>query len=133
MLKEFKAFIARGNVMDLAVGVILGAAFGKIVTSLVEDILTPLLGIIMGGIDFSGLSFTIKDAVIKYGSFIQNIINFVIQAFCIFLMVLGIILVSLSMSKVGPYVWQILIMDVGTPYCFQNALHICSDARLDSI
>ena len=87
MLKEFKQFIARGNVMDLAVGVILGAAFGAIVTSLVEDILTPLLGIVMGGIDFSGLSFTIKDAVIKYGSFIQNIINFVIQAFCIFLMV----------------------------------------------
>ena len=87
MFKEFKQFIARGNVMDLAVGVILGAAFGKIVTSLVEDILTPLLGIIMGGIDFSGLSVTIKDAVIAYGSFIQNILNFVIQAFCIFLMV----------------------------------------------
>ena len=87
MLKEFKEFIARGNVMDLAVGVILGAAFGKIVTSLVEDILTPLLGILMGGIDFSGLSLTIRDAVISYGSFIQNIINFVIQAFCIFLMV----------------------------------------------
>ena len=65
MLKEFKQFIARGNVMDLAVGVILGAAFGSIVTSLVEDILTPLLGIIMGGIDFTGLSFTIKDAVLN--------------------------------------------------------------------
>ncbi len=87
MLKEFKQFIARGNVMDLAVGVILGAAFGSIVTSLVEDILTPLLGIIMGGIDFSGLSFTIKDAVISYGNFLQNIINFLIQSFCIFLMV----------------------------------------------
>lgn len=87
MLKEFKQFIARGNVMDLAVGVILGAAFGSIVTSLVEDILTPLLGIIMGGIDFTGLSFTIKDAVISYGNFIQNVINFLIQAFCIFLMV----------------------------------------------
>lgn len=87
MLKEFKQFIARGNVMDLAVGVILGAAFGNIVTSLVEDILTPLLGILMGGIDFTGLSFTIKDAVISYGNFIQNIINFLIQSFCIFLMV----------------------------------------------
>ena len=87
MLKEFKQFIARGNVMDLAVGVILGAAFGSIVTSLVEDILTPLLGIILGGIDFTGLSFTIKDAVISYGNFIQNIINFLIQAFCIFIMV----------------------------------------------
>ena len=87
MLKEFKEFISRGNVMDLAVGVILGAAFGSIVTSLVEDILTPLLGIIMGGIDFSGLSVTIKDAVITYGNFIQNIINFLIQALCIFIIV----------------------------------------------
>ena len=87
MLKEFKQFIARGNVMDLAVGVIIGAAFGNIVTSLVDDILTPLLGIILGGIDFTGLSFTIKDAVITYGNFIQNIINFLIQAFCIFLIV----------------------------------------------
>ena len=87
MLKEFKQFIARGNVMDLAVGVILGAAFGKIVTSLVEDILTPVLGMIMGGIDFTGLSLTIKDANVLYGNFIQNIINFLIQAFCIFLMV----------------------------------------------
>lgn len=87
MLKEFKKFIARGNVMDLAVGVILGAAFGSIVTSLVEDILTPILGIVMGGIDFTGLSITIKDAVISYGNFIQNIINFLIQAFCIFLLV----------------------------------------------
>ena len=86
-MKEFKDVILRGNVMDLAVGVILGAAFGSIVTSLVEDILTPLLGIIMGGIDFTGLSFTIKDAVISYGNFIQNVINFLIQAFCIFLMV----------------------------------------------
>ena len=87
MLKEFKQFIARGNVMDLAVGVIIGAAFGSIVTSLVDDILTPLLGIVLGGIDFSGLSFTIKDAVVSYGNFIQNIINFIIQAFCIFIIV----------------------------------------------
>lgn len=87
MLKEFKEFIARGNVMDLAVGVIIGAAFGSIVTSLVDDILTPLLGIILGGIDFTALSFTIKDAVVSYGNFIQNIINFIIQAFCIFIIV----------------------------------------------
>jgi len=87
MLKEFKEFIARGNVMDLAVGVIIGAAFGSIVTSLVDDILTPLLGIVLGGIDFTGLSFTIKDSVVSYGNFIQNIINFIIQAFCIFIIV----------------------------------------------
>ena len=62
MIKEFKEFIARGNVMDLAVGVIIGAAFGKIVTSLVNDVLMPLLGLILGGIDFTGLSITVGDA-----------------------------------------------------------------------
>lgn len=87
MLKEFKKFISRGNVVDLAVGVIIGAAFGKIVTSLVEDILMPLIGAISGGLDFSGLSITLGEAAIKYGSFIQNIINFFIVAFCIFILV----------------------------------------------
>lgn len=87
MIKEFKKFIARGNVIDLAVGVIMGAAFGKIVTSLVSDVLTPVLGIVMGGIDFTGLNLTIKDSVIAYGNFIQNIIDFLIQAFCIFIMI----------------------------------------------
>ena len=87
MVKEFKEFIARGNVMDLAVGVIIGAAFGKIVTSLVNDILMPLLGLILGGIDFTGLSITVGDAKIMYGNFIQSTIDFLIVAFCIFLMV----------------------------------------------
>ena len=87
MLKEFKKFIARGNVIDLAVGVIMGSAFGNIVTSLVSDILTPAIGIVMGGVDFTGLNLTIKDSVISYGNFIQNIIDFLIQAFCIFLFV----------------------------------------------
>ena len=87
MFKEFKKFIARGNVIDLAVGVIMGSAFGKIVTSLVSDILTPAIGIVMGGIDFTGLNLTIKDSIISYGNFIQNIIDFLIQAFCIFLFV----------------------------------------------
>lgn len=87
MLKEFKKFIARGNVIDLAVGVIMGSAFGNIVTSLVTDVLTPAIGIVMGGIDFTGLNLTIKDSVISYGNFIQNIIDFLIQAFCIFLFV----------------------------------------------
>ena len=85
--QEFKEFIARGNVVDLAVGVIVGTAFGKIVTSLVSDILTPAIGIVMGGIDFTGLNITIKDSIISYGNFIQNIIDFLIQAFCIFLFV----------------------------------------------
>lgn len=87
MLKEFKKFIARGNVIDLAVGVIMGSAFGNIVTSLVTDVLTPAIGIVMGGIDFTGLNLTIKDSVISYGNFIQNIIDFLIQAFCIFIFV----------------------------------------------
>lgn len=87
MLKEFKAFIARGNVMDLAVGVIIGGAFGKIVSSLVDDILMPLIGMIIGGINFSGLTLKIKDASINYGLFIQNVVDFLIVAFCIFLMI----------------------------------------------
>ncbi len=86
-IDEFKKFIMRGNVLDLAVGVIIGGAFSKIVTSLVNDILTPIIGIIVGGHDFSNLSITIKDSRIMYGSFIQNIIDFLIIAFCIFVMV----------------------------------------------
>ena len=84
---EFKKFIARGNVVDLAVGVIMGSAFSKIVSSLVDDIIMPFIGIISGGIDFTNLSIPIGDANIKYGVFIQNTIDFLIIAFCIFLMV----------------------------------------------
>ena len=84
MLKEFKTFISRGNVVDLAVGVIIGGAFGKIVTSLVNDIIMPLIGIIIGGHDFTSLSITIGTASINYGTFIQNVIDFLIVSFCIF-------------------------------------------------
>lgn len=84
---EFKEFIARGNVVDLAVGVIVGSAFGKIVTSLVNDILMPIIGVILGGIDFTNLTLKFKDATIYYGNFIQNIIDFLIVAFCIFIFV----------------------------------------------
>ena len=87
MLKEFKQFIKRGNVMDLAVGVIVGGAFSSIVTSLVDNILTPILGIFLGGIDFSSLSLKINNAEIQYGMFLQSIIDFLIIAFCIFLLV----------------------------------------------
>ena len=87
MIKEFRKFIARGNVMDLAVGVIIGGAFGKIVTSIVDDILMPIIGVIIGGIDFSGLSIKIGEAQITYGNFIQNVIDFLIVAFCIFILV----------------------------------------------
>lgn len=86
-LEEFKSFIQRGNVMDLAVGVVIGTAFSSIVTSLVNDIIMPVVGILIGGYDFSGLSIKVKDATINYGMFIQNIINFLIIAFCIFIIV----------------------------------------------
>ena len=87
VVKEFKEFIARGNVLDLAIGVIIGGAFGKIVTSLVNDVLMPLIGIVLGGLDFSNLSLTIGEARIMYGSFIQNVIDFLIVAVCIFIIV----------------------------------------------
>ena len=87
LIKEFKDFISRGNVIDLAVGVVIGSAFGKIVTSLVDNILMPLIGIIIGGVDFTSLTATVGDAKIAYGIFIQNIIDFLIVALCIFLIV----------------------------------------------
>ncbi|EFI84432.1 large conductance mechanosensitive channel protein MscL [Listeria grayi] len=86
-IAEFKIFALRGNVLDLAVGVVIGAAFGKIVSSLVDYIIMPLVGLILGGLDFSKLSFTVGDAVIKYGAFIQSIVDFVIIAFAIFLFI----------------------------------------------
>ncbi|MDN3580689.1 large-conductance mechanosensitive channel protein MscL [Mucilaginibacter flavus] len=97
IVKEFKEFAMRGNVVDLAVGVIIGAAFGKIVTSLVADIIMPPIGMITGGIDFKDLKYVLKPAVgkvpetaINYGLFINNVIDFLIVAFCIFLIVKGI-------------------------------------------
>lgn len=87
MIKEFKEFINRGNVVDLAVGVIIGGAFGKIVTSLVNDVLMPVIGILIGGIDFTSLSLTVNDAQINYGMFLQNIIDFLIVAVSIFLFI----------------------------------------------
>ena len=86
-VSEFKAFIARGNVIDMAVGVIVGGAFGKIVTSLVNDILMPIIGIILGGLNFSNLSIKLGDATIAYGLFIQSVVDFLIIAFCIFIFV----------------------------------------------
>ena len=102
-IKEFKEFAMKGNVMDMAVGVIIGGAFGKIVTSLVNDVLMPIIGKLTGGISFTDLFVTLGDgefktlaaaqeagaAVLAYGQFIQNIIDFIIIAFCIFLMIKG--------------------------------------------
>ncbi|MCB9810634.1 MAG: large-conductance mechanosensitive channel protein MscL [Candidatus Nomurabacteria bacterium] len=86
-VKEFKAFAMKGNVIDLAVAVVIGAAFGKIVSSLVENIVTPLIGMLMGGVDFTGLSVAIGDAEIKYGVFVQSVFDFIIIAFAIFIAV----------------------------------------------
>ena len=98
-LKEFKAFALKGNVMDMAVGVIIGGAFGKIVTSLVNDIIMPPIGLLVGGVDFTNLKVVIKKAVVEggaeiapavtwnYGAFIQQVVDFTILAFCVFMMV----------------------------------------------
>ena len=83
----FKKFISRGNVIDMAVGVIIGGAFGKIVTSLVNDIVMPLIGLALGKVNFAGLSLKIGEAEIKYGNFIQTIVDFLIVAFCIFIVI----------------------------------------------
>lgn len=96
-LKEFREFAVKGNAIDLAVGVIIGGAFGKIVTSLVNDVIMPIVGIFLGGINFTNLKYVIRPAVgdvpesaLKYGNFLQSVVDFAIIAFCIFLFVKGI-------------------------------------------
>ncbi len=93
-IKEFKEFAMKGNVLDMAVGVIIGGAFGKIVSSLVDDVLMPLVGKVTGGIDFTKLAVTLGEgenaATLNYGTFIQNVVDFLIVAFCIFIMLKGI-------------------------------------------
>lgn len=94
MLREFRTFLAQGNVLDLAVGIIIGAAFGKITTSLVEDIINPILGLFLGGVDFSQMKVILKEAVgtapevaIRYGNFLNVLIQFVVIAWVVFLIV----------------------------------------------
>ncbi|MCA9867355.1 MAG: large-conductance mechanosensitive channel protein MscL [Anaerolineae bacterium] len=94
MIKEFKEFIMRGNVVDLAVAVIIGAAFTAIVDSLVNDIIMPIIGVILGGVDFSSLAITVGEATITYGNFIQAIINFLLIALVLFLLIRAINRVS---------------------------------------
>ncbi|MGM9804633.1 MAG: large-conductance mechanosensitive channel protein MscL [Muribaculaceae bacterium] len=96
-IKEFKDFAMKGNVLDMAVGVIIGGAFGKIVTSLVNDVIMPVVGLLIGGVDFANLKWVFSpatddapEAALMYGQFIQNVVDFLIIAFCIFLMVKGI-------------------------------------------
>jgi len=98
MIQEFKAFAMRGNVVDLAVGVIIGAAFGKIVSSIVNDIIMPPIGLALGKVDFKNLAFTLREAttpdgkdavLLRYGTFLNTVIEFTIVAFCVFLLVKG--------------------------------------------
>jgi large conductance mechanosensitive channel len=96
MVQEFKKFVMRGNVLDMAVGIIIGASFGGIVSSLVADMIMPPIGILLGGIDFSSFAFTLKEAtpegpavLIKYGVFLNTVINFIIVAFAIFMLIRG--------------------------------------------
>lgn len=97
MMKEFKQFAVRGNVVDMAVGIIIGAAFGKIVSALVSGVIMPPIGVLLGGVNFSDLAFTVKEAVgdapavvISYGAFIQTLIDFTIIAFAVFMLIKGI-------------------------------------------
>lgn len=106
VLREFKEFAMRGNVMDLAVGVIIGASFGKIVSSLVADVIMPPVGMLLGGVDFSSLKLKLaapiegmKSATLNYGNFIQTLVDFTIVAFCIFMIVKGVNTLKRRMDK----------------------------------
>lgn len=90
MLQEFKSFAMKGNVVDLAVGVIIGVAFGKIIASLVEDVIMPLVGTVIGGVNFASLAFTIGSATVKYGKFLQSCLDFLIIAWVVFIAVQAI-------------------------------------------
>jgi large conductance mechanosensitive channel len=87
--KEFRDFAVKGNALDLAVGVIIGGAFGKIVESLVRDVLMPVLGLFLGGVNFSGLSVKVGEAAVKYGAFVQAVFDFAIIAFVLFMLIRG--------------------------------------------
>ena len=113
-LKEFKEFAMRGNVVDLAVAVIIGGAFGKIIASLVNDIIMPLIGLILGGIDFSALAITVGSAKVTYGNFINNVIDFLIIALVIFLMIKAIN----STKKPTPAPAPSEPTNKECPYCF---------------
>lgn len=117
MLKEFKEFVVRGNVLDLAVAVIIGGAFGKIVSSLVNDILMPLIGLVMGQVNFSELAWTVGAASVKWGMFVQTIIDFLIIAFVIFL----IVRTTNKMKKPAPTPAEPTTKEC--PHCF-STIHI---------
>jgi large conductance mechanosensitive channel len=121
IVKEFRDFAVKGNVVDMAVGIIIGAAFGKIVTSVVGDVIMPPIGLLIGGVDFSDLAFTLKAAegtspavVISYGKFIQTILDFVIVAFAIFMVIKGLNKLKLKNSPppAGPTKEQELLTEI---------------------
>ena len=111
MLKEFREFAIRGNVVDLAVAVIIGGAFGKIVSSLVDNIIMPLVGLLIGGVDFKNLAVTVGSAKVEYGLFIQNVVDFIIVAFVIFLIVRAINSTKKPAPAVAPTTKE-------CPHCF---------------
>ena len=119
MLKEFKDFVMRGNVLDLAVAVIIGGAFGKIVASLVNDVIMPLVGIAMGGVNFTDLQVAVGTAVIKYGTFIQTIVDFLVVAFVIFLIVKA----ANKMKKPAPAAAPAAPTTKECPHCF-TVIHL---------
>ena len=102
MIKEFRDFVMKGNVLDLAVAVIMGIAFGAIITSLVNDIIMPIVGVLMGGVDFSSLSVTVGDAVIAYGKFLQTIVNFILIALSLFFVIKSINTMQKRLTKEAP-------------------------------
>lgn len=121
-IKEFKEFAMRGSVVDLAVGVVIGGAFGKIVTSLVDDIIMPPIGFITGGIDFSDMKYVltagdeankIKEVAINYGNFINIVIQFLIVAFCIFLVIKGLN----SLKRKDEPALQLLLLRLKKKHC----------------
>lgn len=119
-ISDFKKFIFRGNVVDLAVGVIIGAAFGKIVTSLVENIMMPPIGCLTGNTDFSNLKIHLsngtdgKEVAIKYGAFIQDVVNFLIIAFCVFLLITAISKLYKKKEEApkGPSTQEVLLAEI---------------------
>lgn len=121
LFKEFKAFAMRGNVMDMAVGIVIGVAFGKIVTSLVNDIIMPPIGVLMGGVDFSHLAVTLKAAAgsepavaLKYGAFLSTIIDFLIVAFAIFMVIKGLNAMKRKKEEAppAPPVQEMILRDI---------------------
>jgi large conductance mechanosensitive channel len=116
VLKDFKAFLLRGNVVDLAVAVVVGAAFGAVVTALVADIVTPLIGI-PGGVDFSGLTFTINDSVFRYGHFLNTLVSFITIAAAIFFLVVRPLNALMARRKTEP---DVMSTTRDCPYCLSS-------------